>query len=297
MRKAPLRVKILRHLWAKNDAKRDAGLVEPEGMVIDRDISYGKYKKYNLLDVYRPSADKKLPVIVNIHGGGYFYGSKDLYRYYCMELAGHGFAVVNFNYRLSPEFQFPAALEDINKVFLWIEENFSKYNLDVDNLFVIGDSAGAQLTSHYATILTNKEFADKFKLEKHNIKIKAVSMACGMYDIAKRFESGKDMRIMKDYLGKNFDKTDERYIPMKYMTKDFPPAFIFSAENDFLNEECEPMYNFLKEKGVYTKMQIFGTKEEKEIAHVFHENIRHPEAKKANQMQIDFFGDVSGLRQ
>lgn len=288
MKKAPIRVRVMRRLWAKSDAKRDAGLVEPEGIIIDRSISYGKYRNYNLLDVYRPCKDKKLPVIVNIHGGGYFYGSKDLYRFYCMELAKTGFAVVNFNYRLSPEFVFPAALEDINNVFIWIEENAKNYNLDVDNLFLIGDSAGAQLTSHYSTIRTNQEYAKLFDLKGHNIKIKGVSMACGMYNISKRFMDNNNAKLMNDYLGKGFDKEDKRYNPFPFMNGNFPPAFVFSAENDFLRDECEPMYNHLKENGVKTEMKIFGTKEDKAIGHVFHENIRHEEAKLANKMQTDF---------
>ena len=58
-------------------------------------------------------------MIVNIHGGGYFYGDKELYRFYCMHLAEYGFAVINYNYRLSPENKFPAPLEDTFSVFFF----------------------------------------------------------------------------------------------------------------------------------------------------------------------------------
>lgn len=92
---------------------------------------------------------------------------------------------------------------------------------------------------------------------------------------------------------KKFDRNDERIDVLKYVTKDFPPAFIFSFENDFLRNEVEPMYNFLKEKGVRTEMFIFGTKQDKSMGHVYHENIRMPEAKKANQMQMEFLKKLS----
>ena len=136
---APKRVWDQRKAWAESDAKRDNGLVEPDDIKKFRDISYGPYDKWNLLDVYVP-ADKEnnaaikavkenvtaFPVIVNIHGGGYFYGDKELYRFYCMRLAQFGFAVVNINYRLSPEFHFPSPLEDamavtdlISKMYSW----------------------------------------------------------------------------------------------------------------------------------------------------------------------------------
>ena len=65
------RVNEMRNAWAANDAKRDAGLMEPENMVKYKDIAYGPYGKWNMMDLYRP-ADKDgelLPVIVSIHGG------------------------------------------------------------------------------------------------------------------------------------------------------------------------------------------------------------------------------------
>ena len=85
---------------------------------------YGEDKTWQILDVYKPkSAEGKLPVIVNVHGGGWVYGTKEVYQFYCMSLAQMGFAVVNFNYRLAPENKFPSSVEDTNSVFNWIEKN------------------------------------------------------------------------------------------------------------------------------------------------------------------------------
>ena len=55
------------------------------------------------LDVYRPKLNikGKLPVIMSVHGGGWVYGDKDVYQWYCMNLAQRGFAVVNYSYRLA----------------------------------------------------------------------------------------------------------------------------------------------------------------------------------------------------
>lgn len=64
---------------------------------------------WNLLDLHYPEeTDHPLPVIVSIHGGGYGYGTREVYHHYCADLARRGFAVVNFNYRLAPDSQFPA---------------------------------------------------------------------------------------------------------------------------------------------------------------------------------------------
>jgi len=89
--------------WAKGDAERDAGLTVPEGLVRHLDIPYGE-DPMQKLDVYYPEGtEKALPTIISIHGGGWFYGSKELYAHYCTRLAKRGFTVVNFNYRLAPE--------------------------------------------------------------------------------------------------------------------------------------------------------------------------------------------------
>ena len=107
----------------KGDDQRDAGLPTqiPEVERFD-DISYGEDPKYQILDVYLPKnkTSAKLPVIVNIHGGGWIYGTKETYQFYCLAMAKEGFAVVNANYRLAPDVVYPGELDDINRVFHWV---------------------------------------------------------------------------------------------------------------------------------------------------------------------------------
>ena len=96
----------IRKLFREGDDRRDAGLTTPEGIRRFDDIVYGEDAERQILDVYRPK-DKAgvLPVIVSVHGGGWVYGDKERYQYYCMDLACRGFAVVNFTYRLAPEYK------------------------------------------------------------------------------------------------------------------------------------------------------------------------------------------------
>lgn len=87
----------MRREWKINDAKRDAGLTTPEDICRYDDLVYGPDPVWNKLDVYRPkNLEGKLPVIVNVHGGGWIYGDKELYQFYGMTLAQRKFAVVNF---------------------------------------------------------------------------------------------------------------------------------------------------------------------------------------------------------
>ena len=299
MNKVPERVLEMRKMWAQGDAMRDAGLTEPEDIEKYRDISYGPYDTWNLLDLYIPkdvssNANKaenaKWPVIVSIHGGGFFYGDKKLYRFYCMHLAQFGFAVVNFNYRLAPEFNFPSPLEDTMKVMEWISANAGKYSLDTSNVFMVGDSAGAQLVSHFACIMSNKDFAGLFGMTAPaDITIKAVSLACGTYSLVPETPEDRRSSLLLDYLGDEKMFEDPRIMVKENITGDYPPVYIFSAYNDFLYSVCEPMAKFIESHGVEVKCRIFGSVEAKEIGHVFHVNMRLEEGEKANAGQTDFF--------
>ena len=288
------KVKENRKNWAQSDAKRDAGLVEPDDIKKFRNISYNLFGESSLLDVYMPTefdaskGDSKLPVLVNIHGGGYFYGDKELYRFYAMDMAKYGFAVVNINYRLSPEYSFPSPLQDINEVLRWIEKNADEYGMDTDRVFMMGDSAGAQLTSHYAAINSNPEFAALYALKETSIKLKGISLACGMYDIPAELNAIEVDGFLHDYLSE-FDNPKYKELDvLGAITKDYPPTFIFSCPNDFLYEKCEPMAKLINERGGKATMKIYGTKEMKDIAHVFHCNMYSKIGADARKDQAEF---------
>lgn len=285
-------VKKLRTDWAISDGKRDEGLTTPENITRYDDISYGPYGQWNLLDIYhKKDVTKPQPAIVNVHGGAWVYGTKELYQYYCMSLAQRGFTVISFNYRLAPESKYPSHLEDINRALSFIKENGEKYFIDTENVFMVGDSAGAQLTSHYMTIYSNPEFAKLFDFSVPDIQIRAVALNCGLYDIRKSIENNLEERML-DYIGEDQIRNSvvlESLDTIGYMTKDFPPSYVMSAQNDFLVHCAEPMYEHLKSLGVDCKLKIYGTKEQDEINHIFHVNIKLEEAGICNDNQCEFF--------
>lgn len=276
-------------LFGYGDQKRNAATPFPEGVECCADISYGPVPKWNELNVYYPKGTVGLlPTIVHIHGGGFVYGSKEGYHFYCADLARRGFTVVNFNYRLAPKWHFPAPLEDTNAVFAWMKENAERFHIDLSKVILAGDSAGAQLTSHYAAIVTNPEFAKLFAFSVSDIPLRAVGLNCGFYDFAPLMNT-----ILKgpfrDYLGRKAALDDPRLQVMEHITFAFPPAHITSAHNDPLLICAQPMYQYLTKLGVAAECVIYGTPEQKEIGHVFHTDIRLAEAGKCNDAQCAFF--------
>lgn len=254
------------------------------------DISYGPFAEYNLMDLYLPTtkAEGGFPVIISVHGGAYVVGSKAEYRGYCLQFVKAGFAVFNINYRLAPKYLFPAPLEDLNRVLLWLEEHGGEYPLDLNQIYLIGDSAGAQIASQYATIMTNPDYAKLFNFSLSKLKIRKLSLACGLYDIEEIIKDKALKSDMQRYVGKGFDWADERLKAVNYISEDFPETFLFSGRGDFLLKECEPMAKRLQEKGIPCRWEIFPKEGKKKLQHVFHLNFKDEIAMEANQMQFDF---------
>ena len=269
-----------------SDRKRNAATTHPEGVTCCANISYGPYGKESLLNVYYPeNTVQTLPTIVSIHGGGYVYGNKEVYHHYCADLARRGFTVVNFNYRLAPKAHFPAPLEDINAVMNWLIRHADRYHMDPQRLFLVGDSAGAQLCSHYAAIWSNPDYARLFSFMVPDVNLLAVGLNCGMYEIS----ATKDKGLITDYLGKKINPNDPRLNILGNISSSFPPAHITTAHHDFLRECAQPMFDLLVSKGVPASITCYGSPEKKHIAHVFHVDIRNPEATECNDSQCAFF--------
>ena len=285
-------IKKMRLEWAEGDAKRDAGLTVPEGLVRHLDLNYGECPE-NKLDVYYPEGTTSpLPTIISIHGGGWFYGSKKLYSHYCLRLAKRGFAVVNFDYRLAPEHKYPAPLEDTCQVLHWLAENAESYHIDRNNLFLVGDSAGGQLAFQLLAMMTNEKYNGMFAFSPPaELKISACGMNCGCYfmPLSRLLPPRKMGAIFEAYFPEDYLPWVPGLKAEKYITKAFPPAFVMSAANDYLKFMAPMLHGLLKIKGVESKLKIYGKKDQKDMGHVFHLNCHLPQAQVCNDEQCEFF--------
>ena len=284
----------VRAMFARGDDARDKGLEVPADVARCNNIAYGPHGKWNLLDVYRPkeAGDVLLPVIVSVHGGGWVYGDKERYQYYCMNLARRGFAVVNFNYRLAPEDPFPAAIEDVNRVFCWLADYAGDFGMDLERLYTVGDSAGGQLSSQYIAMLTNPDFAAlySFFVPSDKIRVRAAAFNCGHFC----FEPKENMNPMEEssllsYFGPDWREKLYLVDTLRHITPAYPPSFVMTAYHDFLKEQAVLMYRRLQEQGVPCEYRLYGTEEQTYMAHVFHLNIRLAEAEICNQEECGFF--------
>ena len=278
--------KLIEEFTAADDI-RDAGLTTPPDVERLDDIAYGPDQPWQSMDLYRPrNAESPLPVIVSFHGGGWVYGDKERYQFYCMDLARRGFGVLNFTYRLAPVYKFPAPLEDCNSVFAWLMANGRAHGLDTDHVFAVGDSAGAHGLGLYACLLTNPAYAAGFPFKApEGLRLRAVALNCGVY----RVEPDPNGGLMSLYLPRGGAPDEiETVSVMDHVTGDFPPTFLMTAPQDFLKSAAAPMAALLAEKNVEHDLHFYADRE-KTLAHVFHLNIRHPDARRCNDDECAFF--------
>lgn len=278
----------LRRKFKKNDDERDADFRTPEGVVRYDNLSYGPNKKWNVLDVYRPrNVEGELPIIVSVHGGGFVYGDKERYQYYCMDLALRGFAVVNFSYRLAPKSKYPAPLSDMTRVFKWMKKHADEYGMNLNNIFAVGDSAGAHILASYAALMTNETYAEKLKSMyglriENTLCLSGVGLNCGEY-VGRVSEE-----IMSVYLPTGSDDEYDLVDLPQYITSKFPPAYMMTAPGDFLKDRPYVMIKAFTENNVPFIHRMYGN-EARPLGHVFHCDLKLPEATQCNDDECAFF--------
>ena len=284
---------IVRTLFTIGDLKRDLGWVPPTNVETVENLSYGSCDKWHLLDLYRPKdKEGKLPVLLNIHGGAWVYGDKKVYAPYCMYLAAQGFAVVNASYRLAPKHTFPAPLEDVGAMVEWAVDYAKEYGLDLSNLFLVGDSAGAHLATAYTAIQLNQEYAKAFPEIKVSKKLvpKALVLNCGVFDMEGEVKRRGALLtlFLTDILGaKPTTSSIKKMSPVQYITPDFPPVYLATSNGDFLRKHSHRLKEVLEQKQIDFVFKEYGNKK-KTQGHVFHLNLKNKVGQTCNQEQIKF---------
>jgi acetyl esterase len=99
--------------------------------------------------VYRPAGEVRPPaLLLYLHGGGWVAGSIETHDPFCRLLcAAARVAVLSVEYRLAPEYHYPAALEDVGRALRAATRTASQWGVDATRLGLGGDSSGANLAA------------------------------------------------------------------------------------------------------------------------------------------------------
>lgn len=95
--------------------------------------------------------------MLDIHGGGFAIGSRDLDDGVNLGIAREvGAVVVSVEYRLAPETPFPGPAEDCCAALQWLVASADELGVDATRIAVLGDSAGGGLAATTALLARDR---------------------------------------------------------------------------------------------------------------------------------------------
>lgn len=269
--------KILAAFWKNTermDNKRIATLTPPTGITEVNNIAYlDDGHVHHQLDVYYPEGTKetdRLPVLIDIHGGGWMYGDKELNKYYCLELTTKGFVVFNMSYRLYPEVNARQQLWDISHCLKWISENLGSFPCDTDNIYLTGDSAGGMLAAFTAMLSESEKMRELYDTPDFSLRFNAVGLTSPVPRMNGDFPVNYYTRIMlgKDY--KNEKWADYVNLEDILTLGKMPPTFLLTSSGDFLaRKETRIAAQTLKKAGIDHQLMDFEKYNGVDLPHVF----------------------------
>lgn len=202
--------------------------------------------------LYRPTREAKV-LIVYFHGGGYTVGSLDGWDATLRRMAREtNCSIVSVDYRLAPEYPFPAAVDDALAAVRWAGNNRQALSEGARHLIVAGDSAGAALATVAAMLVRdqggpliaaqvllypgvdgdiNSEFMQRF-----------VPPSLTREEIAWYYDQ---------YIPDLSQRRDPRFAPLHASDLSrLPPAFVGTVQNDLFREEGDLYAQRLRQVGV-----------------------------------------------
>jgi len=219
-------------------AQEDSAVVKPvelpAGFTSQLNVVYAKVGDWDgRMDIYLPKSDKPTPVVLNIHGGGWNHGTKESQTGFGNFFKA-GFAVVNVEYRLTPQATAPAAVEDVRCALLYVIKNAKVLNVDVNKIVVMGSSSGGHLAL-MTGMLSNDRHFDGNCPGVNNVKVAAIVDKYGITDVWD-WGYGKNItsKSATNWLGKY--AKDQAFAasvsPVTYVSKATPPIFIVHGDAD-----------------------------------------------------------------
>ncbi len=202
---------------------------------------------------YHPAPNKKLPMIVFYHGGGFVVGSLDTHDEACRLLAVHAKAqVLSIDYPLSPEASPAQLIQICEDALAWTYQNSRQLKILKNRIAVAGDSAGGNIATVVAQRSAKKVFAPQAQL-----------LIYPVVDFKSRhpsFYAYKDGLVLTE---QDIDTVTELYPNTHDVALDDPlisptygqltgiaPTYLITAGHDVLHDEGEIYSHKLRQQGV-----------------------------------------------
>lgn len=228
---------------------------------VEKDVVYKSVDGVDLhMDIYYPSAPigGKAPLVIEIPGGGWMIHNRRRRDGYARLFAVMGAVVAVIDHRLCPAVFFPQNLIDCIDVLNFFYDNQEKYNIDINNVTVSGDSSGGHLAACIGCAATDEDYCKKLEICAPKIKPAAFIMISGAFSFEVMYRIPFTHLLIVRYIcGCKSRKAYRQWKyykecnPYNYINKDFPPTYNNGGNIDFLCfGEAKRMSEYLDEAGV-----------------------------------------------
>lgn len=211
--------------------------------------------------IYRPSDKRQLPVVIYFHGGWFNAGSLESHDRPLRKLANlSGSVIVSVDYRLAPEYPFPAGLNDGYNALKWVIGNAGTLGIDLNRLAIAGDSAGGAL----ATAITRRAIKNNLQKILCQVLVYPVTDASLKTPSWQEFSDGPVLnyegaiQAWSLYLsGAEEGKNPEASPLLADGLSDMPLTLIIIAEYDPLRDEAMLYAQKLQQSGVVVQQSLY----------------------------------------
>ena len=149
------------------------------------------------------------------------------------DICAAGYNIVNVDYALVPDYHFPVPLIQANRAFAYMQEHAEEYHLNMNNVVIMGSSAGAIMTSQLGSIITNPEYAKLLGITPalKPEQIKAVVLDDAPLDY-KKFDFNTKILVGNYMKGSIYLSKEEikRYNNIQSLTANYPAAVLLGSE-------------------------------------------------------------------
>ncbi|GHU71292.1 hypothetical protein FACS1894184_17880 [Clostridia bacterium] len=202
---------------------------------------------------------RRLPLFVNIHGGGFVLGSPEMDDPFMPRIVNEAdVKIVSIDYGLAPEHPFPEPLEQCYAVIKYVQDHADEFRIDPTRIAVGGHSAGGYFS---AAICVMNAMRKELNLKAAILDYPALDLYTPIsekplgHGIIARFYLNRSRMHLYDscYCLNVEDRMDPLVSPILAsddQLRAFPPTLIITAGRDGLCAEAERFSEMLRAVGV-----------------------------------------------
>ena len=301
---------LIRAMFAGEPQLPPASLTFTGEVQVQQNLRYGTAADEQL-DLYLPKQQSgTCPLVIWVHGGAFVGGDKNDVRFLAEALAFNGYAVAAINYSRAPEAKYPTPVLQTGRAYSFLTTGSypGKEKIDTRQIFIAGDSAGANIAAQFALLQTNMAYraafmsaydAGDFPGVMPPEVLRGALLYCGPYSMGQL--GAVSHPLMKFLLSQTgwayFGERDFAAGPaaaevdiIRHVTAAFPPAFITDGNTLSFPDHGKALSGALSALGVPVRNLFFDDTAEA-VPHEYQFHLQSEAGRTALEHTLQFLAD------